>query len=280
VAALGGISATRHVCASVHEPAAGWWSRTAGPGRAVDTARFRVLGIDYADGGRDIDGRPAREVTTHHQADLLAAALDDAGVERLHALVGASYGGMVALAFAERYPERLGRLVVIGAAHRAHPMATAIRTIQRRVVELGLATGRADDALAIARGLAVTTYRSAREFATRFTAAKPMDQVDAYLRAHGEKFVAAFTPERFLALSWSLDTHRVDPERIGTPTVVVAIEGDTVVPREQAIELATRLAGPTRFTELPSGKGHDGFLTEPDALAPILHFALHSEIAA
>lgn len=280
IAALGGISATRHVCATADNPASGWWNRVAGPGRALDTTRFRVLGIDWADGGRDVDGRPARNVSTHHQADVLDAVLHDAGIPRLHALVGASYGGMVALAFAERYPDRLERLVVLGAAHRAHPMATALRTVQRRIVELGIASGREKEALALARGLAVTTYRSSSEFARRFASQGMVEQVDGYLRGHGERFAAVFTPERYLALSLSADTHRVRPERITTPAVVVAIEEDSVVPREQVIELASRLAGPARFTELPSGKGHDGFLTEHDAVSPILRFALHSEIAA
>lgn len=278
VAALGGVSATRHVCGSPHDSAPGWWDGTAGPGLALDTGRFRLLGIDYRDGGRDATGRPARVITTHTQADALAAVLDGAGIPRLHAIVGASYGGMVALAFAERYPDRLGRVVVVGAAHRSHPMTTALRSIQRRIVELGLEGGRAKEAMSIARGLAVTTYRSGAEFSRRFAARGTLPRVDAYLRGHGERFAASFTPERFLALSLSADLHEVDPGRITTPAVLVAIEDDAVVPREQVIELASRLAGPSRFAELPSPKGHDGFLTEHHALAPILRAALDTGI--
>ena len=70
-----------------------------------------MLGFDFLDGGRGSDGRPERIVTTHDQADALARVLDEIGVERIQAFVGASYGGMVALAFAERYPRarRLAR---------------------------------------------------------------------------------------------------------------------------------------------------------------------------
>jgi len=35
--------------------------------------------------------------------------MEHLGFERLHAIVGASYGGMVALAFAERYPDSVER---------------------------------------------------------------------------------------------------------------------------------------------------------------------------
>lgn len=259
VLALGGISADRHVCE--------WWDSVAGPALPLDTDRFRLVGVDFLDGGRADDGRPERVVTTQDQADAIAAVLDDIGVERLHAIVGASYGGMVSLAFAERYPERVDRLIVIGAAHRPHPMTTALRTIQRRIVELGLETGRARAALILARSLAMTTYRSAREFGERFDS---IASVDSYLRHHGERFADRFSPERFLALSLSGDLHSVDPARIRTRTVLVAAEGDTNVPREQLEQLARELAAPCQLVDLPSIHGHDAFLTEPIALGRIL----------
>jgi homoserine O-acetyltransferase len=259
VLALGGISANCHVCE--------WWKSVAGPELALNTNCFRIVGVDFLDGGCADDGRPERVVTTHDQADAIAAVLDEIGVERLHAIVGASYGGMVALAFAERYPGRVDRLIVIGAAHRAHPMTTALRTIQRRIVELGLDTGRGRDALVLSRALAMTTYRTAREFADRFDS---LETVESYLLHHGERFAERFTPERFLTLSLSGDLHSVDPARIRTPSVLVAAEGDTNVPREQLERLALELAAPCQLVDLPSIHGHDAFLTEPIALGRIL----------
>ncbi len=85
IVVLGGISADRHVCAGTDNPDPGWWESLAGPGRALDTTRFRIAGFDFLDGGRDTDGRPARIVTTHDQADALAAVLDAAGVVRVQA---------------------------------------------------------------------------------------------------------------------------------------------------------------------------------------------------
>jgi homoserine O-acetyltransferase len=184
---------------------------------------------------------------------------------------------MVALAFAERYPDRVERLVVIGAAHRAHPMTTARRVIQRRIVELGLDTGCAFDALALARALAMTTYRSDAEFAQRFASGDPA-AVDSYLRHHGEKFASRFTPERFLALSLSSDLHLVDPARIRTATTLVAAENDAVVPRADVEELARALAAPCRIVDLPTIHGHDAFLTDIESLGHILRDTLVSPL--
>lgn len=276
IAVLGGISATRHVCAA-DDTGAGWWDGVAGPGRAIDTRHTRVLGLDFIDGGNVGTGQPARECTTHDQADALRRAMDDLGIATIDTLVGASYGGMVALAFAERYPARVARLAVISAAHEPHPMSTALRTLQRRIVELGLDTGRAADALSIARGIAMTTYRTALEFEERFAvdpireaANGPAFPVDDYLRHCGERFAAAWDPARFLALSLSCDTHRVDPRRIATPALLISAEHDTLVPAAQMALLSRQLGGPTRHVTLPTRYGHDTFLIEQAAIGQLL----------
>ena len=285
VVALGGISANRHVCGNGANPNPGWWEGVAGRGRALDTTRYQLIGCDFIDGGLGPDGRPERIVTTHDQADAVIAVLDELHIERVLGVVGASYGGMVALALAERYPERLERLVVIGAAHAPHPMTTALRAVPRRIVELGLETGRGEESLALARALAMTTYRSAREFAERFgcipTSLTDNDAefpVEGYLRHQGQKFAKQWRPERFLALSLSGDLHAVEPTQICTPCTLVAAQDDGVVPRAQLEEMARRLAAPCRLVDLPSRNGHDAFLTEPETLGPILRTALTSSI--
>ncbi len=262
VVALGGMSATRRVTE--------WWGHTARPGGDIDLERYRVLGVEYLDGGATPDGSPERVVTTYDQADALADALDALGIERIFTLVGASYGGMVALAFAERYPERVRQLVVISAPARAHPMAVALRSIQRQIVTLALESGRPEEGLALARQLAVTTYRSAEEFGERFDA----ESVQRYLRHQADKFARRFSTARFLALSLSVDLHSVDPSRITTPAVLVAARGDAIVPLEQMQELADTLAGPSALRVTQTFTGHDAFLAEPHAAGSIIRNAL------
>lgn len=270
VVAFGGISAGRDVVAT-EGGTPGWWHAMAGPGRPLDTDRFAVLGIDWL-GGRGASSRlaPEQVLDTRDQAHAAAAVLDHLGVARVHAVTGASYGGMVALAFAACFPERLQRVVVTGAAHRSHPMATAVRAVQRKIVRLGLDTGRAHDAMAIARQLAMTTYRTQTEFAERFAGGpETVDgrlrfPVEGYLEHHGRRFADAFDPQGFLHLSESLDLHRVDPADLTVETTLIAILEDTLVPPWQMDELARRTSGTARVVELHSPYGHDAFL-KPDA---------------
>src|SRR6478752_6972551 len=254
VGALGGISAHRTIAGPD-----GWWNELAGIGKALDPTVVRLVGIDW------LEDQAAEVVTTFDQADHLARELDREGIDTLDLLCASSFGGNVALCVASRFPERVKLLVIIGAAHRSHPMATALRSLQRRVVLLGLETGRGKDALAIARGIAMTTYRTAEEFRDRFdTRADVLGSfpVEGYLEHQGARYIERNTPQRFLGLSLALDLHDVDPATITTPTTLVAFEGDAIAPPWQMAELERALGGPAALTVLPSIYGHDAFLKE------------------
>jgi homoserine O-acetyltransferase len=266
---LGGISGNRFVDRTP-DGAPGWWPGLVGPGRAVDPARFYIVGIDFA---ADPQGRIAP--TTDEQAQVLLATLDRLGRERADFVIGASYGGMVALALAARAPERTGKLVVISAGAEPHPAATANRELQRRVVALGLENGKGEEALAIARGMAMLTYRTPDEFSKRFEGGiddccpQTASQPGAYLRARGRAFLSVMSPERFLSLSASIDRHRIDPAAVRCPVLLIGAESDQLVTAEQMRSLAERLGGPTELHLLPCLFGHDMFLKEAELVGRI-----------
>lgn len=277
VAALGGISAHRRVF-DVTRPRAGWWDEVVGPTRALDALRVRVLGIDYLGGSGESTTPAAGEsfpsLSSYDQAEALRRLLDHLQIERLRAIVGASYGGMVGLAFADRYPERVAQLLVISAADRTHPMATAWRSVQRRMLRFAVAIGQGPEGLKLARALAMASYRSPAEFAARFS--QPPRRVheqwvfpvEEYLFARGSDYAARYRPESVLCLSESIDLHAVDARRIGTPTELVAVREDQLVPLDDMRALASRLPR-ARLHEISSLHGHDAFLKEAEALQPI-----------
>ncbi len=278
VCALGGISAHRHVCLTA-DPRAGWWSEIAGSGKPLDADRFRILSFDFLGGSGETTG-PAAGVTdfpsisTYDQARALEQLLDALGIDALRALAGGSYGGMVGLAFAERYPDRIANLLVLGAADRAHPMSSAWRSTQRRMVRFGIDSGRPELGMELARALAMTTYRSAEEFAARFDGPPELIDgrfefpVEQYLAARGRDYAAQHRPESFLCLSESIDLHRVDVARVFVPTTVVGIREDRLVLLSDIRAMVARLQQ-GRLHEISSVFGHDAFLKETDQLRSI-----------
>lgn len=262
VIVLGGISANCFPIAAA-DGSPGWWSGIAGSGCAVDPGRHYVIGVDFA-----ADESGATAPTTFEQAAVLAAALDTIGIVCPAALVGASYGGMVGLALAEAEPKRIDRLVVVAAGAGPHPQSSAARELQRRTVALGLACGQAEEALGIARGMAMLAYRTPCELEQRFAGGIPgpeslsTSDCGAYLRARGEAFGSVMTPQRFLSLSASIDRHRVDPAGIHAPTLVIGATSDQLVFPEELKRLASGLGGPSELRLLDSLYGHDMFLKE------------------
>jgi homoserine O-acetyltransferase/O-succinyltransferase len=280
VAVLGGISAHRRVVAEDQ----GWWAPLVGEGRALCSRRYRVLGLDFL-GGSGLTTGPQRNgprfpsVSSYDQAAMLARLVAELGLGSLHAIVGASYGAMVALAAGERHPALASRLLVISGSDRAHPMATAWRSVQREIVRFGIARGDAPGGLKLARALAMATYRSPEEFAARFAGAPRDTQagfrfpVEDYLHARGDAYAAQYVPEAFVCLSESIDLHRVDASAVRVPTTVVAVREDQLVPLADMQRLAATLPH-ARLHEIHSLYGHDAFLKEADQLRPLFEDCL------
>jgi len=284
VAVLGGISAGRNVF-KVREGVSGWWDEICGPGKALDTDRYCVLGIDFLGGSHRTTGPGAGEVfpsvSAHDQARCLLAVMDHLGIDVLHGCVGASYGGMVTLVLGAAHATRLRHGIVMSAAHRTHPMSTAWRSVQRNFVRYAIGHGEGEQGLALARALAMTTYRSVREFEDRFPGepARRADgrfvfPVEAYIVARGEAYARTYRPEAFVCLSESIDLHRIEPETIVVPMTMVAVVEDQLVPVADMRTLRDRIGSACQLTEISSMYGHDAFFKEADVLRDVFHRTL------
>src|SRR6266404_2121647 len=279
IAVLGGISAHRIVAGSE-----GWWPELVGPGLGMDIRSYRILGMDYL-GGRGDSSTPEKggtfpPLSSYDQAAALCAIVRHLRLKPLHAIVGASYGGMVALCFAERYADLVNHIVVLSAADKSQVLSTAWRSVQRQIVREAIARGDGPSGLKLARALAMATYRSQTEFAMRFSGPPVRDTerfrfpVEGYLFARGDDYVQKYRAESFLALSESIDLHVVDAAQVRTPATLIAVREDQLVPFGDMQTLAARLGGPARLVEINSIFGHDAFLKESAVLNPILQDAL------
>lgn len=271
----GGISASRHAGANASFVEEGWWDSQVGPGRALDPDQHRIVGFDWigSDGALDVPLDPV------DQANAIAALLDALEIEQLTAFVGCSYGAMVGLQFAALYPTRLQRLAAISGCHRSHPYASAWRALQRRAVTLGALQCDDTHGLALARQLAILSYRTPEEFDSRFGAAKVVNgqvrvAAEEYLEHCGNRYASRTAATAFVRLSESIDLQALEPETVEVPVTVVAVAEDRLVPVADAYELAERLGGETRLHVIHSVFGHDAFLKEPTLIDGILRDAL------
>lgn len=273
-----------HALTGSADAVGGWWSEVFGPGKPIDTGRHAVLcanllgscyGTTYAGDGPD---RPRPRITPRDMARLVRLLVEELGVESVALAAGGSLGGMVALEWAACFPE-LSRAVAVFAAPAAHTAsAIAWNHIQRTAIEMG-----GDQGMALARMIAMMTYRTAGEFQQRF--GREHDEsgfaMASYLDYQGEKLVRRFSQRTYLTLSEAMDAHDVGRGRGGVAAALrpfrgrlvgVGIPGDLLYSAGD-VRRWTDASG-AEYREIRSIRGHDAFLLEPDQVGRILTEAL------
>jgi len=213
----------------------GWWDGFVGPGKAIDTDRFFVIGINCIGGCRgstgplSIDPRTGKpyggyfpEITLGDIVRAQRLVIQHLGIKKLHAVVGGSMGGMQALIWSGDYPEEVGRIAVLAAGLSQSPMAIALNAVSRACVEADSqwrgghyqAGEGPDSGLAIGRMISHISYLSSAAFDQKFgrtkvLGAKPNDpvhwQVESYLKHQGDSFVKRFDANSWLRLTRAVD---------------------------------------------------------------------------
>jgi homoserine O-acetyltransferase len=289
-----------HALTGSADAAGDWWEPLIGPGRALDTDRFGVLSANLL-GGRygttgptSVDpgtGRPYAErfpaISTRDQALVQWRLLDELGIAHVELVVGGSLGGMVALEVALARPAAVRAVMPIAAPAATGAMAVAWNHLQVELIDkLGL------DGLALARELAMTTYRSEADFDERFGRRVEPDgtaSIVSYLDHQGRKLVDRFDAATYRVLVGAMDRHDIGLGRggavaalsglatSGTQLVGVGIEDDILYgPRQihQLVDAAVAAGVDAEYREIHSTKGHDAFLVEWDQLTAILREAV------
>jgi homoserine O-acetyltransferase len=277
----------------------GWWGPLIGPGRPLDPAQVRILCINnlgscYGSSGPLDQGWPreAGPLTPWDQARTLWSVLDVLGVERLRLAGGASLGGMVTLCLPVLRPGRVERLFPIGTCAASSAWVVAWNHVARQLLRLD--PGWPDDVgrgLELARQLAILTYRAEPSLDARQhrKAGHPPESpwswpVQSYLEHQGRKLRRRFDARSYLLQLEAMDQHDldapppgVDASSVPVRALCVDIDTDQLFTAAQADLLAdwlTARGADVERTTLTSPFGHDAFLIEWEALAPLVRRAL------
>ncbi|WP_345494609.1 homoserine O-acetyltransferase MetX [Nocardia callitridis] len=287
----------------------GWWDGMVGPGAPVDTDEWCVISTNVFGGcqgstgpsTRAPDGKPwgARfpEISIRDQVTAERILMDRIGIDRLAAAVGGSMGGMRVLEWMVTTPERVATALILatGARATADQIGTQVTQIEAITSDPDWQggdyhdTGRAPTrGLGIARRIAHLTYRTEFELDHRFANSAQDDEdpraggryaVQSYLDHQAEKLCRRFDPATYVLLTEAMNRHDVGRGRGGitaalaatpVPCVVGGIDSDRLYPLRTQQELADLLPGCTGLEVVHSRYGHDGFLTEADAIAKLL----------
>lgn len=288
----------------------GWWERMVGPGKPIDTNRFHVICANVigscmgstGPASAGADGAPLAMrfpvITIRDMVRGHLALLDALGIDRLHAVVGGSMGGMQALSLAANWPERAARVLAIATTARHSAQNIAFHEVGRQAIMADpnwnggdyYGGGAPDAGLAVARMAAHITYLSedgltdkfGRNLQDRDTKSFGFDadfQVESYLRYQGSGFTKRFDANSYLYITRAMDYFDLAEEHGGLLAeafadaaarfCVVSFDSDWLYPTPESRHLvhALNAAGaPVSFVELSAPFGHDSFLLDVPAL--------------
>lgn len=300
---------------------AGWWDSFIGPGRALDTNKYFIVCANYLGGcygstgpastdpatGKPYASRFPR-VTVHDIVRSQLPLLEHLGIGKLHATLGASLGGMLALDFAFHFPDRVANVIPIATGLRAHGLQQMhnleqIIAITRDPDFLGgdyYGTPGPVHGLALARMISHKTffYADVIEERARVDIVQPEADIpwyrissvlESYMLYQGQKFVKRFDANSYLRIidAWQQFDLFKDAKEAGVHPLfsrstdqrylVFTIDSDCCFYPEYQTEICAELKRanvPHMRLTVHSEKGHDSFLLEPKLYTPHLAYAL------
>jgi homoserine O-acetyltransferase len=305
------LNASHHVAGSYEglPKSEGWWDNMIGPGKPVDTDRFFVIGVNNLgscfgstgpmhvnpDTGR-IYGADFPVVTVEDWVDAQARLLDALGIRQLAAVMGGSLGGMQALCWSLRFPERVRHAVVVASAPNLTAENIAFNEVARRAIVTdpdfhgghfyahGVIPQRG---LRIARMIGHITYlsdnvmnekfgRQLREgIDLKYSTQDVEFQIESYLRYQGDKFSEYFDANTYLLITRALDYF--DPARVHGGSLkqalaltqakflLVSFTTDWRFAPARSREIVQALLDNRRsvsYAEIDAPHGHDAFLLD------------------
>lgn len=286
----------------------GWWDPYIGPGRGLDTNRFAVICVNYLGGCYGSTGPSSIDVTTDRPygsrfpeltlTDLVDSQMQlmaELGVDRVHAVVGGSVGGLMAVVVATRYPDRVKAVVPIAAGlnvtsvqviHNFEQMFAIVSDPEFKGGDYYGGSGP-DLGLALARMIGHKTFVSLDAMRARARSEVVQHEdiggyavghpLESYMLHQGQKFVRRFDANTYLRVMelWQ----RFDlAQEVGAPVVellercrgqewlVLSIDSDVCFYPEEQEAMVAALVGAevsARWFTVHSDKGHDSFLIEP-----------------
>ena len=304
------LNASHHVAGlyDANDPkSAGWWDSMVGPGKPLDTDRFFVVGVNNLgscfgstgpmhtnpDTGKPY-GAAFPVVTVEDWVDAQARLADQLGIAQFAAVMGGSLGGMQALAWAMRFPDRLRHCIVIASTARLSAQNIAFNDVARQAILTDPEYHGGDfyahgtvprSGLRVARMVGHITYLSDDDMAEKFGRELRggkyqfgfgVDfEIESYLRYQGDKFSEYFDANTYLLITKALDYF--DPARefggdlsralAGTKAqfLLASFTTDWRFSPERSREIVQALLKNQRrvsYAEIDAPHGHDAFLLD------------------
>ncbi|ABW28585.1 alpha/beta fold hydrolase [Acaryochloris marina] len=221
----------------------------------------QLVYFDHRGHGRSARGNP-ETYTLDNNVEDLEALRQHLGLERI-GLLGFSYGGMVALAYASRYPRHVSQLI---------PVVTAADSRFLALAQAKLAKDGTPEQQAIAQLLWDGKFESEQQLQDYFQLLGPLYSLTFDLDKSMEAWRRViFNPEAInQAFGGFLRTYdiRADLPQICAPTLVIGAEQDWICPPQFSEEIAQAI--PKAKLGIIPNSGHSVRADAPEKLLELI----------
>jgi proline iminopeptidase len=219
--------------------------------------KMQLVYFDHRGQGRSARG-PKASYTLENNVEDMEALRQYLGLDKI-VVIGASYGGMVALTYASRYPERVSHLITIATVPDSRFLERAKQILAERGTE---------EQQAIAQHLWDGTFRDEEHLREYFRVLGPMYSLtfdpDAPQNSWKRAILSADAINE--AFGGFLRTYDVRDQlhKITAPTLVIGARHDWICPPEFSEEIAALI--PNADLRIFENSGHGVRADEPEAL--------------
>ncbi len=278
-----------------------WWKGLIGDNCLIDPEKYfivcaNMLGSCYGSTGptsiNPVTGLPYYsefpQVTVRDMVQSYMLLRKYLGIESIQLLMGGSMGGYQVLEWSVMEKEVIKKLFLIATSPSESAWGVAVHTAQRLAIEADHTWNehRPDAGargLKAARAIGMLTYRNYGTFQEKQTDPDPekMDNFKAssYLNYQGDKLVKRFNAYSYWLLTKAMDSHHLGRGRGGDlikvlqsiqqRTLIIGIRSDILCPLDEQQFMADHIPN-TRFFEIDSAYGHDGFIIETQQISRFL----------
>lgn len=256
------LTGSSHAKSTSFDAAPGWWEPFIGSESAsVDLNKFSVISPNLP-GSCYGSWLPDYLLSINDISRILEAFLHLLGVNKIHAVIGGSLGGMIALQLVKNKNLTIEKTVAISCGAKQSAWAKSWGHLGLSALK---SASNAKEGLSLARQIAMISYRTHSDFETK----DQTGTVQNYLDYQGRKFVDRFDIWAYELLVRAMDTHDIgnDVLDLTTQVLVIGNSQDVLYPVADQKEIV-RLFKKSTYFEFSSDKGHDAFLTDDDIINP------------